>query len=406
MSTEAAVISAVCKNKDMGTLLQLNADDMFISHRDIWDSLKAYYSKYRSVPDISILEDRFTDFMAVPTTETTSYYIDRMRDEFLQSKLRDMLVRTGTSLKSDSPSRIIEQMQVEVNKLGKYAHNVRDVDVIDLADAESYYEALRQQSIDRGGTPGIPTGIKAIDICYPTGMAGGHLIVIIGWPGRGKSFISAYIACKAWEQGYRPMIVSLEMSPEDMRNRIYTLMGSGLFNMTDFQRGMINMDDFHSWGKRSLENKQSFIITSNDGVSDITPAMVQGKIEQYRPDLVICDYHQLFNDNKNSRSEVERNKNISREFKQLAMSNNIPIIDITAATMDDISDQDNPPMLSQVAWSKAIEYDADLAFAVHRHTDTDIIELVGRKSRHGTLFAVFLNTDLGRGVITETFESS
>ena len=37
------------------------------------------------------------------------------------------------------------------------------------------------------------------------------------------------------------------------------------------------------------------------------------------------------------------------------------------ATADDISDHNSPPMLSQVAWSKAIEYDADMAMAVHRH---------------------------------------
>jgi hypothetical protein len=29
----------------------------------------------------------------------------------------------------------------------------------------------------------------------------------------------------------------------------------------------------------------------------------------------------------------------------LAVSNNIPVIDITAATADDVSDQDDPPMM-------------------------------------------------------------
>ena len=57
--------------------------------------------------------------------------------------------------------------------------------------------------------------------------------------------------------------------------------------------------------------------------------------------------------------------NISKSFKALAMNNNIPIIDITAATMDDTTSQDSPPLMSQVAWSKAIEYDADMAMAVH-----------------------------------------
>ena len=398
------MISAICRNKDIGTVLSSGMDEMFLSHGDIWNALKSYYSKYKSVPDVTILEERFDDFAPQDTTEATAFYVDRLREEYLTGRIRNLLLNTGESLRMNSASQIIERMQNEINKLGKYTHNVRDIDVIDLESAERYYEQLHDLTIERGGTPGIPTGLKSLDLTYPTGMAGGHLIVIIGWPGRGKSFVSAYLACKAWEQGYRPMMVSLEMTPEDMRNRIYTLMGSGLFNMTDFQRGMINMDDFSSWGKRTLSSKQNFIITSNDGVNDVTPSMVQGKIEQYRPDIVILDYHQLFADNNNSKSEVERNKNISREFKKLAMTNNIPVLDITAATMTDVSDQDDPPMLSQVAWSKAIEYDADMAFAVHRHTDTNIIELAGRKNRHGPLFAVFLDTDLGRGIIKESFE--
>ena len=40
MNTEATLISAVCKNKDISTLLADNVDDLFVSHKDIWDSLK------------------------------------------------------------------------------------------------------------------------------------------------------------------------------------------------------------------------------------------------------------------------------------------------------------------------------------------------------------------------------
>jgi hypothetical protein len=49
--------------------------------------------------------------------------------------------------------------------------------------------------------------------------------------------MSSYLACKAWEQGFKPMIISLEMTPEDMRDRIYTMMGSGLFQGIRFFQG-------------------------------------------------------------------------------------------------------------------------------------------------------------------------
>jgi replicative DNA helicase len=318
--------------------------------------------------------------------------------------MRSLLMKSGASLKDNAAARVLADMQSEIASLSRLTNNVRDVDLIDYELAEKHIVAVQERSAIMGGSPGIKTGFTALDLAYPTGMAPGHLIVAIGWPGRGKTWLTSYLACKAWEQGFKPMIVSLEMSPENMRDRIYTMLGSGMFRASDFSRGNINIDDFHNWAKKRFDDKNSFILVSNEGTNEVTPQTVQGKIDQHRPDLVILDYHQLFNDTKRSNSEVERNRNISREFKLLAVRNNIPVIDITAATMDDVSDQDAPPLLSQVAWSKAIEYDADMAMAVHRHPNTNIIEVVSRKNRHGTDFAFYLDWDIDRGVVKEIYD--
>ncbi len=404
MNTEAELISAVCKNKDISTILADNSDELFTSHKDIWDGLKSYYYKFRAVPEVGILQDKFKDFEPVETKGETGYYLDKLKNEFVGNKLKTIMLQAGSSLKENAPSRVLGTMQTQLATLSRYTSNVKDLDVTDLAAAERHYESVKNRSLAMGGSPGILTGFDAIDKAYPTGMAPGHLIVAIGWPGRGKTWFTSYLACKAWEQGFKPMIVSLEMAPENMRDRIYTMLGSGLFKASDLSKGDINIDDFKTWGKKKTEGKNSFILVSNEGAGEVTPATIQGKIDQHRPDLVILDYHQLFNDNKRSNSEVERNRNISRDFKLLAVSNGIPIIDITAATADDISDQKHPPMMSQVAWSKAIEYDADLDIAVHKHANTYLIEIVSRKNRHGHDFRFFLDWDINRGVITPIYE--
>ncbi len=404
MNTEAELISAVCKNKDISTILADNSDDLFVSHKDIWEGLKSYYYKFRAVPEAGILQDKFKDFEPVETKGETGYYLDKLKNEFVGNKLKTILMQAGSSLKEDAPSRVLGTMQSQLANLSRYTNNVKDLDITDLDSAERHYESVRTRSLAMGGSPGILTGFEAIDKAYPTGMAPGHLIVAIGWPGRGKTWFTSYLACKAWEQGFKPMIVSLEMAPENMRDRIYTMLGSGLFRASDLSKGDINIDDFKTWGKKKTEGKNSFILVSNEGAGEVTPATIQGKIDQHKPDLVILDYHQLFNDNKRSNSEVERNRNISRDFKLLAVTNGIPIIDITAATADDISDQKEPPMMSQVAWSKAIEYDADMAIAIHKHANTDLIEVVSRKNRHGHDFRFFLDWDINRGVITPIYE--
>ncbi|MFZ9740612.1 MAG: DnaB-like helicase C-terminal domain-containing protein [Candidatus Nanopelagicaceae bacterium] len=405
MNTEATLISAVCKNKDISTLLADNVDDLFVSHKDIWDSLKSYYYKFKAVPEAGVLMERHKDFEPVDVNAETGYYLDKLKNEYLTARIKNIIIKSGSMLKEDAASRVLAAMQSDLANLSRYTNNVRDLDVTDIDSATRHFESVKTRSAMMGGAPGIVTGFKAIDKAYPTGMAPGHLIVAIGWPGKGKTWFTSYLACKAWEQGFRPMIISLEMSPENMRDRIYTMLGSGLFRASDLSKGDINLDDFGSWGKKTFEGKNSFILVSNEGTAEVTPATVQGKIDQHKPDLVILDYHQLFNDNKRSHSEVERNRNISREFKLLAVSNNIPIIDITAATADDISDQDNPPMMSQVAWSKAIEYDADMAMAIHRYPNTNMIEVVSRKNRHGHDFNFYLDWDLNRGIIKEIYEN-
>ena len=388
MNTESAVITAICENKDIATVLSGNVDEIFTSHRDVWEGLKSYYLKFKSIPDISVLTEKFKDFEPVKVKGETAYYLDQLKNEYLASRLRNLLLIAGSSLKTDASSRVIAQMQSELATLGKLTSNVRDVDLTDYKEAEKHFQAIKDRSDAMGGSPGIRTGFKAIDYAYPTGMAPGHLIVMIGWPGKGKTWFSSYLACKAWEQGFKPMIVSLEMTPENMRDRIYTMMGSGLFKASDFARGDINQ----------------FILVSNEGMGEVTPNVIQGKIDQYKPDIVILDYHQLFADNQNSKGPTERNMNISKSFKKLAMTNNIPIIDITAATAEETSDHDSPPMLSQVAWSKAIEYDADMAIAIHKNPDSNIMEIVSRKNRHGTEFGMYLDWDLNRGIVQEVYD--
>ena len=405
MNTEATLISAVCQNKDISTLLADNVDDLFTSHRDIWEGLKSYYYKFKAVPEASVLQEKFHDFDPdINVKAETGYYLDKLKNEYLSSRLKNILLQSGSALKQDAASRVLADMQSKLANLSRFTNNVRDLDVIDLDSATRHFSSVKDRASVMGGSPGILTGFKAIDAAYPTGMAPGHLIVAIGWPGKGKTWFTSYLACKAWEQGFKPMIVSLEMSPENMRDRIYTMLGSGLFKASDLSRGDINIDDFKSWGTKRFEGKNSFVLVSNEGNTEVTPATVQGKIDQHKPDLVILDYHQLFNDNKRSHSEVERNRNISREFKLLAVSNNIPVIDITAATADDVSDQDDPPMMSQVAWSKAIEYDADMAMAIHKHPGTNLIEIVSRKNRHGQEFAFHLDWDINRGIIKELYD--
>lgn len=239
MNIEAKVITSVCKNKDISTLLTSNVDELFTAYRDVWESLKSYYYKFKSVPEVGILMERHKDFEPAPDVKgETGYYLDQLKNDYVSSRLKTIILQAGSALKEDSPPRVLAEMQSRLATLSRHTNNIRDVDLTDIELAEQHFSNVKERSAVMGGSPGILTGIEAIDKAYPTGMAPGHLIVAIGWPGKGKTWFTSYLACKAWEQGFKPMIVSLEMSPENMRDRIYTMMGSGLFRASDFSKEM------------------------------------------------------------------------------------------------------------------------------------------------------------------------
>lgn len=402
-TTQELLINSICRTKQVGPLLADNVDEMVGPFIDIWKAIRKYYMQYKTIPDIQAFTEKFKGIDIVDAPLEPAYYLEEMRSQYLHAQLESIIDGASKSIDTYAPAQVLDRMLMRLGELGRLTNTVRDLDVTDHEAAIRHLVAVKERSTALG-SPGIPTGIKAIDSAYPTGMAGGHFIVAIGWPGRGKTWFTSYLAIQAWLQGFKPMIVSLEMSPENMRDRIYTMMGSGLFSATDFARGQVNIDNFREWGKTSLIDKPSFTIVSNEGIGEVTPNIVQGKIEQHRPDLVICDYHQLFSDNAKTNNPTQRAMAVSKEFKRLAMTNNIPLIDITAATNNDgTAGQDNPPMLSQVAWSKQIEYDADMAFAVHRDPDSGIIDVISRKNRHGSEFAFQLEADLDKGIWREFY---
>lgn len=401
MNSEARLISAVCKNKDIATALSADINEMFVTHADIWEGLKKYYFKYQSVPDAEVFAEKFSDFEPVDVGGETQYYVDEVKNDFVNDQMRDIILSAGQRHGTVAASDLVQDVLRKVSSLAKDTDIIRDIDLTNYEQAKEYYEKKRQKSIEMGGAPGIQTGFKVMDAMYPTGMSGGHLIVLIGWSGHGKSWMATLMAVRAWAAGYKPMIVSLEMSPEEVRDRAYTIMGTGEFRHSDFSRGAVSLDSFGRWASRSLADKHSFVVVSSEGAGKVTPATVQTKIDQHRPDLVILDYQQLFDSDENEGNEVVRNRRISRDFKRLAVRNDVPIINLTQATFDDPKQTEEPPRIEQVAWSKGIQQDADLALAVHKYEDSDTWAVIARKNRHGEEFEFALEWSVNNGIIRE-----
>lgn len=400
---ELQTINSVLKNKDIGVLFGASVDDLFVAYEDVWQSIKDYHSKHHAIPDIEVIQERFPDLEELPVKGETAYYLDSLKEEYIQNRIERILTSAAAALEEDTSPRVLEKLQSSLSKLNRFSSSSRDLNVMDFDRAEKHYEEVRARADAMGGTPGIPTGVSFIDSAYTSGLSGGDLVVVLGWTGRAKSLFTTLVCCNAHEAGHKPMIVSLEMPGEKVRDRIWTIKGSGLFTNSSLALGDINVDDFRSF-KNKHANETEFIVIADDGTTELRPNTVQAKIDQYKPSMLVFDYAQLATDNENSTDMTARMRNMSKQYKRLAVNNNIPIILISSATADSSTSASEPPTVEQVAWSKQLAFDADLAFAVHKHDDSNIVEIVCRKNRNGPLFAGFLDWDIDRGLIKEAFD--
>lgn len=401
--TEVKVINSVLKSGDKNALFAPSADDLFTSYGDVWSYIKDYHDTYGAMPSFDVVQDRFDgalDDVSVPGK--TRYYMDELRTEYIDNRIESLLTRAALEKQSGATATEIKyKLQEALNKLDRFSSTARDLNIMDTDGAKRHYEEVRERAIAMGGTPGVPTGLDFIDASMPLGMQGGDVISIIGYPARGKSALGALFAAKAIQRGYKPLILSREMTAEAVRDRIYTIMGSGLFSNSDLMLGNVNPDDFRNF---SSQNSGEGWIVDGNGVGDMTPNFVRGKIDQHRPDFVLWDYMQLFHDNRLTEDMTGRMRNLSLEVKSLANYSQIPMIVISSATPPDGGKVDGPPNVERSAWSRQLAYDSTVCIAVHRHDDTNMYQVECAKNRYGPLFSGFLDWDMDRGTYEEKFD--
>jgi replicative DNA helicase len=394
-NSEAKVISAVLKDKQMHVLLQANLDNLLRTHTDVWNFIRHYFDINGSIPPESLVIEKFRDFNVVPDVGATKHHLDELQTEYLNDSLKDILRNAATDVQGGNGTQALEQLITKTSELKKNTSAIRDVDVTDLDSAVAYYENV--QKMKESGQVGIKTGLPGFDNYLPSGIMPGQLGVFLAYPGIGKSWLALYFAVQAWKQGKSPLIISLEMSETEVRNRVFAIMGEGLWSHRKLSNGEVEIDMLKKWHESKINGKPAFHIISNDSGGEVTPSVIRGKIDQYKPDFVVVDYLQLMSPNQKSDNETVRMKNLSRELKLMAIGEEVPIIAISSATPDDVKDLSSAPTLGQTAWSRQIAYDADWVMALGRATNSDIIECVFRKNRNGFMGDFLVQVDFDRG---------
>jgi len=394
-NTEAKVISAVLQDKQLHVLLQANVETLLRTHNDVWNFIRLYAENNGTVPPSSLVVEKFRDFEILKDVGATKHHLEELQTEYLNDSLKDILRSAATEVQGGQGVQALEDLITKTSTLKKNTSSIRDIDATDIDSAIAYFENVKEQQAL--GQRGIKTGLPGFDNYLPSGIMPGQLGVFLAYPGIGKSWMALYFAVQAWKQGKTPLIISLEMSETEVRNRVFTIMGEGLWSHRKLSNGEVELDMMKKWHANKLEGRPPFHIISNDSGGEVTPSVIRGKLDQYKPDFVVVDYLQLMSPNQKADNETVKMKNLSRELKLMAISEEVPIIAISSATPDDVKDMSTVPTLAQTAWSRQIAYDADWVMALGRASNSDIIECAFRKNRNGFMGDFLVQCDFDKG---------
>lgn len=359
--------------------------------RDAFGWIYEFYRKYGAVPSLDLFEQEFPDFRLPQAKEPVAYYADLVIQDYIRKKSEDVLIQDAPKLLSD-PEAGLDSLLSNLQRLINVARPSEDVISTEvIEDRIKQYEQLKTKR----GIDGYPYKWDSIND-LTGGAHAEELITIAARPGVGKTFFMVILLSHFWELGLRPMFVTKEMSTTQIMRRFDAVHFKLPYR--EFRSGMLSegMEKRYIRGLQEMKKKHPFYLI---GQEVMTFSSLRGKIEKYRPDIVLLDGLYLMHDEHNARTGWERVTNLSRGAKELAQKYKIPLIVSTQLSREgDLARRGGGELtLSSIGYSDAIGQDSDVVFALVRTTDMKLnneMKVLPLKVREGEDTPVLLGWDL------------
>lgn len=222
-----------------------------------------------------------------------------------------------------------------------------------------------QANLNKGTLTGVTTGSETIDKMIGR-LQPGNLLIVAARPAMGKTAFALNIAESAATEGDNVVIVSLEMAPRELVNRLIIRNSAGI--RSDVLKNVEATDEetmeIHRVAGKLQKLPIRFIRNNSINVNKLK-TMCRKLKKRGKIDLLILDYLQLMSGSKSQNREQEISE-ISRAMKNLATELNIPVIALSQLNRALEARQDKRPMMSDLRESGAIEQDADMIFLLNR----------------------------------------
>jgi replicative DNA helicase len=208
------------------------------------------------------------------------------------------------------------------------------------------------------------------------GFDDGHLVVLAGRPGMGKTAVACGIAKGVAQEGEGVLFVSLEMKARELSQRVacdlcYT--GRHGIPFDRIVNATVSREELR-YLARATSEAASLPLTIVDA-GEVSMARLALSVRRHKrrfkakgQDLkvVIIDYLQLLKASKNAKSPYERVSEISMGLKALAKDAGVCIIALAQLSRGVEQRDDKRPTLSDLRDSGQIEQDADAVMFLYR----------------------------------------
>ena len=249
----------------------------------------------------------------------------------------------------------------------------------------------------KGNVTGIPTGFPDLDYRL-SGLQRSDLILLADRPSMGKTALVLNLADYiCFRKQYSVAIFSLEMSKEQLMNRLFAM--EGRINSQSLRNGDLTDNEWSQLVETvGMIGNSRMIIDDTPGISisELRSKCRKFKLE-FGLDLVMIDYLQLMSGSGKSDSRQQEVSEISRALKALAREIDAPVIALSQLSRACETRPDHRPMLSDLRESGAIEQDADVVMFLYRDDyynkdspDKNIAEVIIAKQRNGPIGTVNL----------------
>ncbi len=335
---------------------------------------------------------------AVPSTRNVESYIKIIIDKFYSRTLivtaREILDEATEG--TESPDELLDMAEQKIYDIRRGKNISGPAKVSDVIMSDVVVRLRKLTSLDekeREQYMGIPTGFSYLDKVLSGGFHRSDLILIGARPGMGKTSFALNVARNMAVKGRKTVFFSLEMSNEQLAQRIISTEARIVSNK--FRTGDISDADWDKIGMalEHLVNAELYF----DDTANITVPEMKARIRRMKGvECVVIDYLQLMSDPRYKDNRVQEISKITRDLKLMAKDLDIPVITCSQLSRNTAKTSDHRPQLTDLRESGSIEQDADIVLMLHRESyykndkdeenesNINKAEIIVAKNRHGS----------------------